>query len=35
MNWEAGLERIGNELGGVGWSELGMYWEAWVGANWK
>ena len=40
MNWEAGvganwecigrrgLERTGNELGGGGWSELGMYWEA-------
>ena len=35
MNWEAGLERTGNELGGGGWSELGMNWEAGVGANWK
>ena len=24
-----------NELGGGGWSELGMYWEAGVGANWE
>ena len=37
-NWEyigrRGLERTGNELGGGGWSELGMNWEAGVGANW-
>ena len=46
MNWEAGLERTGNELGGGSWSELGMNWEAGlertgnelgggVGANWE
>ena len=34
MNWEAGLERTGNILGGGGWSKLGMNWEAEVGANW-
>ena len=28
------LERTGNALGGGGRSELGMNWEADVGANW-
>ena len=27
------MERIGHELGGGGWSELGMNWEAGVGAR--
>ena len=36
MNLEGwGLERTGNELGGGCWSELGMHWEAGVGANWE
>ena len=38
-NWEfigrRGLERTGNVLEGGGWSELGMNWEAGVGANWE
>ena len=36
MNWEAGVgDELRNVLGGGGRSELGMYWEAGVGANWE